>query len=66
MNGEGKGAGRNLSIERLSDIASQMEKAGRENDIEVSTLLFKDLKSEVDKVVTVLSQSDWIEKAKMA
>ncbi len=61
-----KGAGRNLSIERLSEIASRMEIAGRENDIEVSTLLFEDLRSEVEKVVTVLSQSDWIDKVKMA
>ncbi len=61
-----KGMGRNLSVEGLSDIASRMEKAGRENDIEVSTLLFEDLRSEVEKVVTVLSQSDWIDKVKMA
>jgi HPt (histidine-containing phosphotransfer) domain-containing protein len=60
-----KGVGRNLSIERLSDIADQMEQAGRDNDIEVSTLHFNGLRIEVEKVLTVLSQCDWIEKAKM-
>ncbi|MCF7972550.1 MAG: response regulator [Phycisphaerae bacterium] len=61
-----KGVGRNLGIERLSDMASQMESTGRENDIEAGTLLLNDLKTETEKVMTVLSQSDWIEKAKMA
>ncbi|NQV33608.1 MAG: response regulator, partial [Phycisphaeraceae bacterium] len=56
-----KGVGRNLSIEHLADIASQIEKAGRENELEAGTLLFNDLKSEVDNVVAVLSQCDWTE-----
>jgi hypothetical protein len=42
-----------------------MEQAGRDNDIEVSTLLFSGLKTEIEKVLSVLSQCDWIEKAKM-
>jgi two-component system, NtrC family, C4-dicarboxylate transport sensor histidine kinase DctB len=60
-----KGVGRNLSIEQLSDLAYQMERAGRENDIEASTLLFNSLKMEIEKVMMVLSKCDWIEKAKM-
>jgi HPt (histidine-containing phosphotransfer) domain-containing protein len=60
-----KGVGRNLSVERLSHVAHQMEQAGRDNDIEVSTLLFSGLKTEIEKVLSVLSQCDWIEKAKM-
>jgi two-component system sensor histidine kinase/response regulator len=60
-----KGVGRNLGIERLSDVAGQMEQAGRENDMEACTLLFDGLKIEIGKVLTILFQSDWIEKVKM-
>jgi len=60
-----KGVGRNLSIDRLSDIARQMEQAGRDDDIEANTLYFNDLKPEVEKVLAVLSQSDWMDRAKM-
>ncbi len=61
-----KGVGRNLSLAQLSDAAHQMEQAGRDNDIEVSTLLYKDLEREIDRVLTVLTQSNWIDRAKMA
>jgi len=60
------GVGRNLGNERLSDIARQMDCSGTENDIETSTLLFNDLKTEFEKVLTVLDQCDWIEKTKSA
>jgi len=59
-----KGVGRNLSMEQLSDIACQLEQAGRDDDIEASTLLFCTLKIEIEKVLKVLSQCDWIAKAK--
>jgi PAS domain S-box-containing protein len=58
-----KGVGRNLGVDQLSDLAHQMERAGRDNDIEASTLHFSGLKAEIEKVLTVLSQCDWIEKA---
>ncbi len=61
-----KGVGRNLSIDRLSDFAGQLEIAARNNDIEASTLLFPPLKTEIEQALTLLSQPDWIEKAKMA
>ena len=59
-----KGAARNVGAKRLSDIASQLECAGRENDLEAATPLFDSLKIELEKVVTFLSQPDWIEIAK--
>jgi HPt (histidine-containing phosphotransfer) domain-containing protein len=59
-----KGVGRNLSVERLADIACQMEGTGRKNDIESATLLFDTLKTEIDRVLTALSQIDWVDKAK--
>ena len=60
------GVGRNLSIERLSDIAGQMQYSARENDIEANTLLLKDLTIEIEKVLAVLNRRDWIEKARTA
>jgi len=50
-----KGVGRNLGVEPVLDIAGQMECAGRADDIEASTLLFKDLKTEIEKVLMALS-----------
>ncbi|MCP4455966.1 MAG: Hpt domain-containing protein [Planctomycetes bacterium] len=56
-----KGVGRNLGVERLSDIAGQMECAGKQNDIEASTLLLNGLKIEIDQVLAGLSQRNWID-----
>jgi HPt (histidine-containing phosphotransfer) domain-containing protein len=61
-----KGVGRNLSVDQLSDLAYQMEQAGRDNDIEASTLHFSGLETEIEKVLMVLSQCNWVEKVKMA
>ena len=60
-----KGVGRNLSVGQLSDIACQMELAGRENDIETATLLFSTLGIEIEKMLTVLSPYNWIDEARM-
>ncbi|MCP4455961.1 MAG: Hpt domain-containing protein [Planctomycetes bacterium] len=60
-----KGGGRNLSIEWLTETAAQMEIVARKNDSEASTRLFDGLKNNLDRIITVLSQSDWIEKAKI-
>ena len=60
-----KGVGRNLGIERLFEIASQMERSGKDNDSETATLLFNVLKTEVDSILAALSQPNWIEQAKM-
>ncbi|MFC1761699.1 ATP-binding protein [Planctomycetota bacterium] len=59
-----KGAGRNLSVKCLAKIAEQMEQAGRNSDIEAATLLFNPLKDEVDKVLGILSQPDWMDHLK--
>lgn len=61
-----RGVGRNLGVECLFDICSQMETAARQDDIEPCTLLWNDLNPEVDKLVRFLSRCDWIQKAKMA
>lgn len=59
-----KGAGRNIGARRLSDIACRLECVGRENNMEAATTLFDELKTELEKVVTFLSRTDWIEIAK--
>ncbi|MHB9070258.1 MAG: CHASE domain-containing protein [Sedimentisphaerales bacterium] len=59
-----KGSARTAGIKHLSDIASQLECAGRDNDIKTATAIFDRLKTEFAKIDTFLSQSDWIEIAK--
>lgn len=59
-----KGSGRNFEARRLSEIAGRMECAGRENDLTEATLLFEQLATELDKMMTFLSKPDWIEIAK--
>ncbi|MBW8038579.1 MAG: DUF3365 domain-containing protein [Planctomycetes bacterium] len=59
-----KGAGRNIGAKRLSDIACQLECAARENDLDAATSTFDELKKEFEKVMSFLSQPDWIEKTK--
>ena len=53
-----KGAGRNLGVKRLSDIAGQLEYAGRDNNIEAFTPLLDKLEVELEKVMTFLSRTD--------
>jgi len=59
-----KGAAANVGAKRLSDIAYHLEYVGREKDVEAATPLFDKLKTELEKVVTFLSRTDWIEIAK--
>lgn len=58
------GAGRNLGASLLSDVARQMESAGRKNDIEQAKTLFPSFKREIEKVLTFMSQPDWMDIAK--
>ncbi len=58
-----KGVGRNLGVDRLADLAYQMERAGRNNDAESSTLLYRSLSTEINKVLTVLTAYDWTDTA---
>jgi len=59
-----KGAGRNMGAHKPSDIACQLECAGKENDLQRATLLFDELKTELEKVMRFLSRPDWIDIAK--
>ena len=58
-----KGIGRNLSVDTLSELAHQVECAGRNNDVETVTAFFASLKTEIEKVLSILSQCDWTDKA---
>ncbi len=60
-----KGVATNVGANRLSDIAYRLECVGRENDVEAAAPLFDKLKTELEKVVTFLSRTDWIEIAKL-
>lgn len=55
-----KGVGRNLSVETLADLAYQVECAGRKNDMVSAAALLDRLKDEADKVLSILSQCEWL------
>jgi HPt (histidine-containing phosphotransfer) domain-containing protein len=59
-----KGASRNFRAKRLMDVAGRIERAGREGNMEMAASILGELKTEYEKVVTFLSQPDWIEIAK--
>jgi len=60
-----QGVGRNLCNERLAELAAQVERSAKENDIAGGTVLLNGLKTEIERVVTVVTQCDWIEKVGM-
>ena len=59
-----RGAGRNVGAQQLAKVAFDLECAGREGDIDASVALFDTIKAELEKVMTFLSRSDWMEMAK--
>jgi signal transduction histidine kinase/CheY-like chemotaxis protein/HPt (histidine-containing phosphotransfer) domain-containing protein len=58
-----KGAGRNLLIETMTQIAAKLESAGREKNIELAAQIFDQLKPEFEKVMAFLSRPDLFQKA---
>lgn len=60
-----KGVGRNLYVESLVNVAGQMEKAGRANDVEASTQYFIGVKTQTEQLIAALSQCDWIDTPQM-
>ena len=59
-----KGAARHICAMQLSEGAGRVERAGNEKDIDTATLLFGDIQSEFEKLMSFLSQPDWMETAK--
>jgi PAS domain S-box-containing protein len=59
-----KGASRNVGATKMYEVAACLESAGRKNDTEAAALLFSQLKSEYEKIVSFLSRTDWIDIAK--
>ena len=59
-----KGAGRNLSIKQLTDIAANLEHSCSEDDMEKITGFFNELKPEFEKVISFLSQPEFLQKVR--
>jgi len=59
-----KGAALSIGASRVPDIAHRLECAGREKDMQTAAALLEELKTEFDKLISFLSQPDWIEIAK--
>jgi PAS domain S-box-containing protein len=59
-----RSSARHVAATKLSEKAYHLECAGDKKDIETAASLFDDLKDEFDKVISFLSEDDWIEVAK--
>jgi PAS domain S-box-containing protein len=59
-----KGSALHVGATRLSQTAYQLECAAREKDMVMAAPLFEDVKAELEKATSLLSEADWIETAK--
>jgi len=59
-----KGLAGHVTAKRLLEKAYRLECAGREEDVDVATSIFEEARDEFEKVVSFLSEADWIERAK--
>jgi len=59
-----KGAARHICAMQLSEGAGRVERAANEKDIDTAASLFGDIKREFEKLMSFLSQPDWMEIAK--
>ncbi|MCK5000841.1 MAG: response regulator, partial [Anaerohalosphaera sp.] len=57
-----KGAAGNIGAKLLSDIACKLESFGKEDDTESAASIYEALETEYYRVVSFLSQPDWIQK----
>ena len=58
-----KGAASHIGAVELSQRAYQLECAGRDKNIEQAIVLFEQIQEEYEKIISFLSQSNWIELA---
>jgi HPt (histidine-containing phosphotransfer) domain-containing protein len=59
-----KGAGRNLGVARLSELAGQLQTMALKEDLSEAEELLKDITSEFHRLEEFVSKPDWIEMAK--
>ena len=59
-----KGAGRNLGVARLSEVAGQLETMATQEDLSQAQELLKKITDEFEKFEKFVSRPDWIEIAK--
>jgi len=59
-----KGSAVTIGAMCLRDVAYKLEYAGKENDTNSFEVLFEEVRTQFDKLISFLSQSDWIQKAK--
>ena len=59
-----KGSAGHVAARQLSEMAYHLERAGDKKDMATAASLFEQVRAELEKVASFLSQSDWIERAK--
>jgi len=58
-----KGLARHVAARKLTDMLFELETKGRESNLDDSEALFADVRTEYDKLISILSQPDWIKTA---
>ncbi len=58
-----KGLARHVAARKLSDMLYDLETKGRKEELEGSETLFDDIRTEFDKLISFLSQPNWIDTA---
>lgn len=59
-----KGASANIAAKELSQNALELENAAKDADIEKCKQIYEQVKIEYDKLISLISEPDWMEKAK--
>ncbi|MBW7988754.1 MAG: response regulator [Planctomycetes bacterium] len=59
-----KGLARHVAARKLTDMLYDLETKGRKEELEGSEVLFADVRTEFDKLISFLSQPNWAESAK--
>jgi CheY-like chemotaxis protein/HPt (histidine-containing phosphotransfer) domain-containing protein len=58
-----KGLARHVAARKLVDMSFELETMGREEKLDGSEALFAEVRTEYDKLISVISQPNWIKKA---
>jgi len=59
-----KGSARHVAARKLSDMLFNLETKGRDGELEGSEALFTDIQSEFDRLISFLSEPNWMDTAK--
>ena len=59
-----KGATATIGAKTVAEITAQLERAGKEEDLETAESLIEQVQAEVDDLLSFLAEPDWLQKVK--